>query len=430
MISFRSNAILWMAVLFLSACGAETPVSEQSLVNSSSANGDSVFRAWGVATSDAGDAVRDQTIRTVISSRANANRVRLVFSNLNGTSDLVLQSVRVANHAGGSSIEPASEMRVRFQSSDQVSIPPGETRQSDLISFSIEPFRKIAVSYHVKGESAQSTRHFLGNETSYSSVSGGGVKSGSNAESDFPNSSSDVLYLSAIDATANQPANVVVAVGDSITDGYVGSSMGVFFPDESAVDTDQRYPDFLARRLIERTPTGKQWVVINSGISGNRLLSDAMVGFPRFGPALLSRLQRDVIDVPGVNAAIVLIGTNDLGLAPPYTGDQVIAGLETLVKRLKQAGIRVYLGTQTPSQGLTVVSGHGLPTAVAFRNQINDWTRTQTLTDGVIDFAQALKDPNNPDAMDAKFDSGDRLHPNVAGYKAMADAIDLNLFSR
>lgn len=421
------NARILIAVFtaILSACGSDsTGSASTSQLKSAS------YSIWQSAASDTGAPLRDQSFRTIVSPRGEASAVRLRFSNLFGTTDLVIESVRLAEQLSGAQIDPNAQRVVTFQEQESIRIAPGQTVLSDEVNFAIEPFKKLAVSYHVRGESPNPTRHFFGNQTSYLSLSGVGSQSDSGQAADFPIETTEVYFLTALEARGNRPSEVIVAIGDSITDGFVGSNLGVFVPDTTSTDQDQRYPDFLARRLLDQSNASKQYVVVQTGISGNRLLSDAMLGFPRFGPSMLSRLTRDVLQVAGVKTVIILIGTNDLGLLIPTTAQPIINGLRTAITTLKSAGLNVLIGTQTPSEGLVLVSGHGTPLAIAARRQINEWIRSQNLADGFIDFATALADPNNPDALATEFDSGDGLHPSISGYRAMADAIDLQLLMR
>jgi lysophospholipase L1-like esterase len=162
--------------------------------------------------------------------------------------------------------------------------------------------------------------------------------------------------------------------------------------------------------------------VLNAGIGGNRILQDGFT--PNFGPSALSRLDADAIRHAGVTDVIVMEGTNDLGFPPAASAEQVIAALTQIVGRLHAAGLNVLLGTLAPSKGVVLAGLHGLPPAVAARNEINQWIRSQHVADGVVDFNAALRDPDDPDALRPAYDSSDHLHPNTAGYQAMADAVD------
>jgi len=177
----------------------------------------------------------------------------------------------------------------------------------------------------------------------------------------------------------------------------------------------------LARRLAAQNATLS---VANSGIGGNRVLSE---GAYTAGINALARFDRDALDVPGVRHVIVLEGINDIGNArqnPTPTADDLIAAHKQLVERAHTRGIRIYGGTLTPFEGAAYFTREG----EAKRQALNDWIRSSGAYDGVIDFDNATRDPNHPTQFLSQYDSGDHLHPNDAGYKAMGDAIDLALF--
>lgn len=216
------------------------------------------------------------------------------------------------------------------------------------------------------------------------------------------------FFITGVDVDSCSPVKVVVAAGDSITDGAA-----------STPNTDRRWPDVLQRRLYAAK---KSVAVVNAGISGNRVLRNVT------GPSLLSRLDRDVLDVPGATHVIVLEGINDLGVAvrdggQPESGP-VIAGLEQVVKRAHARGLRVIGGTITPYKGSTYFSDTG----ERARQEINAWIRTPGNVDGVADFDAAVRDKSDPLVIAQSLHSGDFLHPNDAGYRAMGDAVALSLF--
>jgi len=207
--------------------------------------------------------------------------------------------------------------------------------------------------------------------------------------------------------------STIVTVGDSITDGWGSSD-----------DAHQRWPDIFAQRL--RTPQGMPvYAVANAGLSGNRVLHEQS---PNFGENLLARFERDVLALSNVSHIVLLEGINDIGMsvsAPQQTvsAEQIIGGYQQVIARAKARGIKVIGATLTPFEGAAYFHEEG----ERKRQQINNWIRTSGAFDGVIDFERAVQDPANPRRLRAEF-TADNLHPNDAGYKAMADIIDLELF--
>jgi len=222
-------------------------------------------------------------------------------------------------------------------------------------------------------------------------------------------------FLKAVEVSADHGTRAVVAFGDSITDGA-----------HSTPDTNSRWPDDLARRLQANKHTANV-SVLNLGISGNRLLHDVA------GPNALARFDRDVLSQDGVRYLIVLEGINDIGRTArprepndPVTTDQILTALQQLVARAYAHGILVYGATLTPFTG----AGYTSPAGEAMRSAENTFIRTSHLFDAIIDFDQATRDPKNPTVFLPADDSGDHLHPNDTGYKAMGDSIDLKLFQK
>lgn len=212
---------------------------------------------------------------------------------------------------------------------------------------------------------------------------------------------------------------VIAAFGDSITDGT------------GSLDPLMRgWPDYLAERM--RAAGMDHVAIVNHGIGGNRLLQDSV------GESALARFDRDVLAMPGITDVIILEGINDLGLSgltvpwlpepmPELAASDIVAAYEQLIARAKARGIRVIGATLTPDLG-TAFPGYATEEKDVIRNEINDWIRTSGAFDAVIDFDAAVRDPVNPQYLNPEYDAGDRIHPSDAGYRAMADAIDLELF--
>jgi lysophospholipase L1-like esterase len=225
-------------------------------------------------------------------------------------------------------------------------------------------------------------------------------------------------FLTGIDVEAPSSAAAIVTLGDSITDGY-----------SSTPDTNHRWPNFLADRLNARHGAPLR-AVVNGGISGNRLLHDLI------GTNALARLDRDVLLPGGARYVIVLEGINDIG-APTFldkpdqdvSAEEIIAAHRQIIERVHGAGLKAFGATLTPYEGTTLPRYYTVA-GEAKRGAVNTWIRTSGAYDAVIDFDQATRDPSHPARLLPAFDSGDHLHPSDAGYRAMADAVDLSLFDR
>jgi len=249
--------------------------------------------------------------------------------------------------------------------------------------------------------------HTAAFQTNYVSETGNHV-----GKSPFPSVAtiSSWFFLSRVDVVAPESVGGLVAFGDSITDGA-----------RSTTNANNRWPDVLMRRLAA-TPGAPKLGIMNAGIGGNRVLAE------NAGASALSRLDLHALSYPGVTHLIVLEGINDIGQArqnPTPTAEDLIAGHKQLIERAHARGIKIFGATVTPFYGAGYYSEQG----EAKRQALNEWIRTSKAYDAVVDFDKATRDPNNPKMFLPAYDSCDHLHPNDAGYKAMADAIDLNLFT-
>jgi lysophospholipase L1-like esterase len=369
---------------------------------------------WGCAPDSAGPLLKTQTVRQIVRVSVGGSTLRVHLSNLFGTAPLTVGPVHVALHATGADIVPGSDHPLLFHGKPDVTIPKGESVWSDPITLDVKPLQELAVSFYVPANAidSPSTRHNAGLATTYINEHGDAT-----AAIQFPadeNSGSRYL-LTDIAVTGPEARDTIVAFGDSITDG-VGSTS----------DANLRWPDDLAVRL-QHDPKLSVIGVANSGIGGNRILHDD------FGPSALSRFDRDALDKPGVHWIVLLEGINDIGgsgyaiaAKDKISAQQIIDGMKTLIARAHAKHIKIYGATLTPygNNGWPYHSLAGEQT----REAVNAWIRGPGAFDGVVDFDKAIRDPAHPLQMLPAYDSGDHLHPSSAGYQAMANAIDLNLF--
>jgi len=368
---------------------------------------------------------RDQTFRLIVMPEVWGKQARLRFSNALGTKPVTFDGVHVGLQFGSATVAPGTNKPVTFGGKPSVTVEPGKDAWSDNVAL---PFvkdvkalagRKLAVSFHVAGETGPMTWHAKALQTSYVTAPGSGAKGQAEDESSFPFSTASWFFLDAVDMMAPADTKVIVAFGDSITDGA-----------RSTPDTNNRWPDHLARRLLAQ---GIKMGVLNAGIGGNRVLNEAPVApgadMRAVGAGInaLARFEHHVLSLPGATHVIVLEGINDIGNArdnPTPSAADLIAAHKQLIEQAHARGLRIIGATLTPFWGAAYYTEAG----EAKRQALNEWIRTGKAYDGVVDFDKAARDPADPKKLLEKYDSCDYLHPSDAGYKAMADAIDLSLF--
>jgi lysophospholipase L1-like esterase len=288
-----------------------------------------------------------------------------------------------------------------------VTVPVGQEVWSDFVDFSTRDEQDLAITLYSAGPSAMGTAHSLGRQTTYIAAGDAVDAATLPAQANPPTS---YYWLNAVEVSAERQRRVVVAFGDSITDGF-----------NSTLDANHRYPNYLSA-LLTSASAPEPFSVVNAGISGNRVLNDIV------GPSGVSRYAHDALQPLGVQDVVILLGINDVGIpfflgSQDVSADQITAGLGSLVSAAKEQRLRVYLSTLLPFQG----AGYYTDAGEAKRAAINAWVRTKRDVADVIDFDQLMADPNNPLTMVTKFDSGDHLHPNDAGYEAMAGAVHSRL---
>ena len=368
---------------------------------------------------------KNQTVRMVVRLSAGGEQIRIRISNAFGTSSLKIGAARVAFAQQGSKIVPGSGHVLSFGGKHEIVIPPGALALSDAVLMKAPAFSEFTVSLFLPDEAPATTTHLLGQHETY--IAGPGDLTG-NAEFANPTVGHSWYWLAGVEVLAAPDVNAIVTFGDSITDGFA-ASLGAYHD----------WPNMLAKRLAGDSGS-TNWAVVNEGIGGNRLLHDGM------GVSALARFDRDVLANPGVTKLLVLEGINDLGwphMKPPkgvdvsrfkmpdfskqdVTPDDLIVAMRQIIERAHAHGIQVYGCTMTPFEGADYYTAEGEAT----RETVNQWIRTGGAFDGVIDFDAAVRDPDHPLRFRDNLHSGDFLHPNDAGYKAMADAVNITMLKR
>ncbi|MET9022582.1 SGNH/GDSL hydrolase family protein [Actinopolymorpha sp. NPDC004070] len=357
----------------------------------------------------------DQTVRQVVRVTTGGARLRVRLSNRFGTAPLRVAGVTVARAGDGAAVRPGSLRPVTFGGRTSTTIPAGKDLASDPVRLPTRALQRLAVTTYFAQPTGTTTFHEGGLTTTYRAAGdqrfaiAGGPFGGETTHSYY--------FLTGVDVTrgAGRQVGTVVAFGDSITDGAY-----------STANSDNRYPDELAERLVA---AGRRLGVVNLGINGNKVLGESTC----FGERGVTRFGRDALGQPGVRTVIVLEGINDIGAgglpdfgcgaSPKVTTEQLIAGHRAMIAAAHARGVKILGATLTPVKGNKY--GYDTPENERIRDEVNHWIRTSGEYDGVVDFDRAVADPDDPDAYLPAYDGGDALHPNDAGMRAMAEAIDL-----
>jgi len=374
---------------------------------------------------------RDQAFRLIVTPDIWGREMRLRLSNALGTQPVTFDTVRAGLQLASAGVVAGSSRPVSFAGKPSVTVAPGESVWSDAVTL---PFvtdgaalsgRRLAVTFHVAGESGPMTWHAKALTTSYVSAPGAGAIAGDD-EAAFPFSTASWYFLDAVDMMAPADTQLIVAFGDSITDGTASTMNG-----------EDRWPNVLSRRLHA---LGRKVSVVNAGIGGNQVVGPAEYSPQKpfaGGPSAGARLERDVLGLSGLSAVIWLEGINDFSRNGNASVEAVETGMRELVGRLRAgaSGVRVIGATVTSALGSSSAA-HGFPEQDDKRKSLNEFIRTSHLFDGVADFDKATLDPQTG-GIKAEYipesttgGPGDKLHPNRAGYLAMGMAIDLDLINK
>jgi lysophospholipase L1-like esterase len=376
---------------------------------------------------------QDQTLRMVVHPGIGGDVWRVRLSNRFGTQPVTFGRATAALQQSGATIVPGTDQQLTFGGQRSVTLQPGEEVRSDPVDIEIgdEDAQRsdLAVSLHVRGASGPMTWHAASFTTSYVTDPGAGDHTRDTTDEAFPHSTTSWFFLTGLEVQ-REDAGTVVALGDSITDGFF-----------STINGNDRWPDVLQRRLLtEDDGDGDVVSVVNQGIAGNMVTRVGRLPggcTPCDGPPAIDRLDEDVLSQPGLRAVVLLEGINDLG-GGGATAEDVIAGMEEIVDRVHDQGIPIIGATLTPSGGAAEnLANYGTAETDAQRRAVNDFIRTSGEFDAVVDFSAATADPADPSRLLPAYDTntsvggpGDHLHPNRAGFLAMGAAFDLEELER
>jgi len=419
------RAALWTSLAALGIMLAGTPC-RAACPQASSTPCSPWVATWGTAMVDTGinraPELNDHTLRLIVHSSVGGSQARIWLSNRFGTAPLHIGAAHIAVSAVArpdgngelSGILPGTDRALTFDHQTSVTIPVGATIASDGVALDVPALSNLAVSLYFPDQTLGMTEHGGAQQISY-------VATGNQLSAPaFDEKSWTVgswFFLTGVDVYAPGDS-AVVALGDSITDG-----------NHSTQSANHRWPDYLAERLAADPATRKAGIlgVVNTGISGNRVLLDGD------GPNAMARLDWDVLQRSGVRYLILFHGINDIEAIEHNRltfGDlekRLEWGLTQITEQAHEHGMLVFGATQ-----MTDCRNHkcNWPEGEKTRNDLNNWIRTSKIFDGMIDFDHVMRDPQYPIQMREDYNSGDYVHPNDTGYKAMADAIDLSLFTR
>lgn len=381
-------------------------------------------RTWGASPQAPDDSVagvdpfENATLRQVVRVSGGGRRVRARVSNEYGTAPLTIGAAHVAVAEPDGRIRAGSDRVLTFAGRPGVTVPAGAPILTDPADLRVSGLDRLTISLYLPGRVETCTCHGTDNAPGWI-VSGDATAAPSPPADAAPLPT--VALLSAVEVLPDVPATAIAVIGDSRVDG-IGSTPGA----------DRRWTDVLAERLAARG--GPALCVLNQGIGGNRMLADGI------GTSALARFDRDVLATPGLGHVVIAVG-NDIvvSFAPrdeetagflamfpgaPATVDDVIAAHLQLAARARANGVKVHAATIAPYGGTEMYA----PEGERARERVNAWIRTSGAFDGVLDFDAAWRDPADPTRIRDDLQMGDHLHGNDAGYRALAESIDLALF--
>ena len=379
--------------------------------------------SWAMAPAPAGAGRSkagfvDQTIRMVVHTSVAGTQARIRLSNRFGTMPLTVGHATLALpwiDGGPGDLRPGSIQDVMFGGQRSVTIPVGGQAISDTIAMAVAAESDVAVSIYLPEPTGPATWHLFARQTTYI---GAGDHTAAATGADLPDTTNSWFFLTGVDVLNDSGQGSVAVVGDSLTDGFA-----------VPVNTNQRWTDRLAARLNREAPGGRAPGVLNLGMAGNRFgHNGADAGLPELGVNASARFYPDALAQAGVHTVILQLGINDVWLGRE-NANTIIAEMQQLAGLAHESGLRILVCTLMPWNGFAARPGAVTytPTLDSVRLAVNAYIRTNSDFDGVIDLDKAMRDPANPTKLRPAWDSGDHIHPNVAGNEAMANAVPLQV---
>ena len=418
---FRSSRLLPLSLMLaLALTGLSAPIDGSSAFASEDCDRPSWVVSWLMPQSVLGPEASNETVRVVAPVSLGGEALRVRISNELGTDPLVVGAASAAESTGGSALLPATLRPLTFNGEPHLTVQPGAVVVSDPVALALPDNAHVAVNLYLPDSQVTGSGH---SSTAAHMWKAAGDRTTDESDVDFYDFGQGAYWFTALDVlTVNDGA--VVAFGDSITEGSALS--------ELALGEMVAWPDRLFERLLERSADGgPRLAVVNSGLSGNRVLR------PNTGPSGVDRFVRDGVGHTGVRSVLVMEGINDLSPTLRYETDIPSAraladGYDAMVATGRDHGAEVWLSPMTAGGDLLRPSpflSSNTPEQVERRHEVNALIRTRSgaYTPG-FDFEPVVADPANPNWLAPGYDSGDNLHPNQAGQTAMADSIDLRLF--
>ncbi|MEU8599846.1 SGNH/GDSL hydrolase family protein [Streptomyces parvulus] len=354
-----------------------------------------------------------RSVRNVVHAGVGGTSARITLSNLYGQSPLTVTHASIALAAGPDTAAAVADTmrRLTFRGSPRVIIPAGGQVISDVARIAVPYGADVLVTTYSPVPSGPVTYHPQARQTSFLAA---GDRTADVTAVGYTTQTPYWRYLTALDVLSHEANGTVVAIGDSITDGF-----------GSQVNANHRWTDVLAERLHEAAGQGRKaprYSVVNQGISGNRVLT-SREGRPADNPSALSRFDRDVLQRTNVKVVVIVLGVNDILHSPELADrDSILAGLRTLTDRAHARGLKVVGATIMPFGGYRAYT----PEREAMRQEINGEIRSGRVFDEVVDFDKALRDAYDPRRLRGDYDSGDHLHPGDKGYARMGQVLDLD----